>query len=76
MKKLKPMFLAILLSTLFVGNIFASDFSSNGFSSFFDSLANAMYSIVSGNSTCEDRQCQTCRPGNSDNGGGTCRPTQ
>lgn len=75
MKKLKPMLVAILLLTFLVGNIFAGDFSSNGLSSFFDSLANAVYSFASGNSICEDRQCQTCRPG-SDEGGGTCRPTQ
>ena len=75
MKKLKTIFLAILLSTLFVGNIFAGDLTTNGFCGLFDSITNAVFSFAGGNSICEDRQCQTCRPGGED-GGGHCRPTQ
>ena len=75
MKKLKPIFFTAILSTLLVGNVFAGDSTTNGICGFFNSIANAVVSFASGGSVCEDRQCQTCRPG-SEGVDGNCRPTQ
>lgn len=65
---------AFLLSTVLAGNVFAGDFTGVGFFDFFGNIYNAVVSLAGG-STCETRQCQTCRPTERD-GEGNCRPTQ
>jgi len=72
MKRKKSILSTVVLSTVLVGNVFASDFSTGGVVSLFDSIYNAVVSFASG-SPCEGRQCQTCKPTERD-GEGNCRP--
>lgn len=75
MKKRKSILGAVVLSTVLAGNVFAGDSTGVGFFDFFGGVYNAVVSFVSG-SPCEGRQCQTCRPTESRDGEGNCRPTQ
>ena len=75
MKRLRSIFITAMLATVLVGNVFAGDSTGNGVFGFFDSIVNAVVSFASGNSVCEGRQCQTCRP-REEGGEGNCRPTQ
>ena len=73
MKKMKSLFCVALLSILLVGNVFATDSTGSGVLGFFDNIVNTVIVYVTGNSGCEVRQCQVCKPGGED---GTCKPTQ
>ena len=75
MKKRKSFLVAMVLSTVLAGNVFAGDFTGIGVFNFFDSIYNAVVSFAA-DSSCETRQCQTCRPTESKDGEGNCRPTQ
>ncbi len=76
MKKRKSILGAVVLSTVLAGNVFAGDYTTGGgFFDFFGSFYNAVVSFAAG-SSCETRQCQTCRPTESRDGEGNCRPTQ
>ncbi len=76
MKKLKTIICIILLSTVMVGNVFASSFTTTGVLSLFDSIISAIVSTFSGAETCPLRTCTNCKPGTGDDGNGNCRPTQ
>ena len=75
MKKRKSILGAVVLSTVLAGNVFAGDFTGVGIYSFFGSIYDAVVSFAT-SSPCETRQCQTCRPTESRDGEGNCRPTQ
>lgn len=76
MKKSKIVVCTILLSTVMVGNVFASSFTTAGVLSLFDGIINALVSAAREPETCPLRFCTNCKPGTNDDGNGNCRPPQ
>ncbi len=76
MKKIKALVGTLLLSTVLVGNVFASGFTTVGIFSFFDSVINTFVEMSLSDDTCPFRICTNCKPGTKDDGNGNCRPTQ
>ena len=82
MKRKKSILGAVVLSTVLVGNVFASNATTNdGFFSFFDNVTNAVVSFFDEAEPCEGRQCQPCKPTFASDGTtiasaspGNCRP--
>jgi hypothetical protein len=73
MKKIKSILGVTLLSVTLAGNAFAGDSYGSGVISFFSGMMNAAYSLISGDDPCRPRDCQQCRPGETDNDP-ACRP--
>ncbi|MGC2234954.1 MAG: hypothetical protein WA584_02165 [Pyrinomonadaceae bacterium] len=73
MKKIKSFVCVALLSVFLTGNMFAADSVGGGFFSFFDSVMNAVVSMLRGDGDCQGKQCQTCKP-KDDGSNGDCRP--
>lgn len=80
MKRIKTLFLALALTTLLAGNIFATGgivSTATLTASLLTSAVNAVLSLMGTDDQCPTRQCTNCRP-NSDgdgDGNGNCRPT-
>jgi hypothetical protein len=77
LKKIKTFLCVALLSVFLAGNVFAGDTTGGGgIYSFFSSMVNAVYSLMSGtDDDCRPRDCQQCRPDQKDSDG-NCRPTE
>jgi len=77
MKRTKTLFLALALTTLLTGNIFATGGVLPVTNSIVTAALTALLSLAGSNEQCPLRQCTTCRPNNEggDNGNGDCRPT-
>lgn len=74
MKKIQSVFCITLLSTILVGNAFASGAVGGSVFGFFDDVVNAFVALVSGD--CPPRQCQQCRPTEVVDENGNCRPKE
>lgn len=72
MKKIKSIFCVALLSTLLVGNVFASGTVGIGAFSVLGNVVSAVVSLFGG-TDCPPRQCTHCRPDQRDENG-DCRP--
>lgn len=76
MKKTKALFCTILLSTVLVGNVFATGPSGTGVLNFLtDAIAGVMSLFDAGGGSCPLRQCTNCRPVDRDENG-NCRPRE
>lgn len=75
MKKRQSFFCIALLSTTLVANVFAGGVVATSTFSIFDTLFNAVASLMSGDS-CPVRQCQNCRPTEEVDENGNCRPRE
>lgn len=74
MKRKKSFFGSVILSILLGTNVFAGGFTTGDTAlGLLGSIYNVVYSLVA-SSSCETRQCQTCKPTERD-GEGNCRPT-
>ena len=77
MKRIKALFLALTMTTLLAGNIFATGGVLPAANSIVNYALTALLSLAGGTDQCPLRQCTTCKPNNEggDNGNGDCRPT-
>lgn len=82
MKRFKAVFLAMVLTATFAGNIFATGSLVSVAvlpASLLTNVVNAILSVVGGDDQCPLRMCTNCRPNNEgegdDDGNGDCRPT-
>lgn len=75
MKKRQSFFCVALLSTTLVANVFAGGAVATSTFSIFDTLFNAVASLMSTDS-CPVRQCQNCRPTEKVDENGNCRPRE
>lgn len=76
MKKLKTTACALLLSTVLVGNVFATSSSGAGAWSLLTFAVNGVASFFTGGGSCPIRQCTHCRPTEEPDEDGNCRPTR
>lgn len=74
MKKIKSFFCIALLSVFLAGNVSAADSFGGGFFSFFESAYEAVVSML-GDSDCQGKHCQNCKP-KEEGGNGNCKPIQ
>lgn len=75
MKRTKALLLALTMTTLLAGNIFATGGALPAANSIVTYALTALLSLVGGNDQCPLRQCTTCRPNNEGGDNGDCRPT-
>lgn len=76
MKKLKTMAGALLLSTMLVGNVFATGSSVTGVWSLLTFAMDGVASFFREGGSCPVRQCTHCRPNEEPDEDGNCRPTR
>lgn len=75
MKTTQTVLCAMVLSTILVGNVFASGFTGSNIFGFFDSAINAVVMMLRPGDPCEGRICTNCHPGSGGSeGNGNCRP--
>lgn len=77
MKKLKTFAITLLLSTVLVANVFASDSAGGGgLVSFLTAAVGSVASFFGsrGSDSCPLRQCSDCRPNEGNDDNGNCRP--
>lgn len=78
MKRLKAFCLAIVLTTMLAGNIFATAgvvSVATMPTSLISYAINAILSLAGGDDQCPLRQCTHCKPNTENDGNGDCRPT-
>lgn len=74
MKKLKGVLCIAMLSTVLVGNAFASGSGgSGGLVGFFTDTISGILAVLA-DDQCPTRQCTNCRPLNGVDDNGNCRP--
>lgn len=78
MKKTRSLFLALVMSSLLAGNIFAtgSFVSAGGVSTTLFAYALEQVVLLFSRDSCPTRQCTNCRPNNVVDENGNCRPRE